>query len=547
MRSTPEPSADINPVNITEGHPTQLLERPFGPRLAALRQSAANVAVAALPALLFVAIAVAGTAIRVWQLDALGFNSDEAVYAGQAAAIAADPELKEIFPIFRAHPLLFQFVLAIGHTVGIEEVGSRVIAAVIGMLTVGLAFLCGRLLYGTRAGILTALFMALMPYHVVVSRQVLLDGPMTLFATLALYMVAKFAHSGRAAWLYAAGGALGLTFLAKETGIVLLGAVYAFLALSPEVRVRIRDLAVSVLVMAMVTAPFPISLALAGGDGTSKAGSYFVWQLFRRANHDWIFYPSTVPAAIGFGVMVVAVMGLFIVRRSVGWREKLLVCWILVPTIFFQFWPVKGFQYLLPASVPIAVLAAVAVTEVFPVTIWRRVARSWMRVHLLPIALGVVIAISLVLTSWYRIQVAVSGEFLAGSGGVPGGREAGIWVRDNVPEGATLMTIGPSMANIIQYYGQRPAFGLSVSPNPLQRNPSYEPINNPDLEIRSGDLQYIVWDSFSAARSTFFSDRVHEYANRYHGRVVHTETIATTTPSGEDVTLPVIVIYEVRP
>jgi hypothetical protein len=166
---------------------------------------------------------------------------------------------------------------------------------------------------------------------------------------------------------------------------------------------------------------------------------------------------------------------------------------------------------------------------------------------LLPGALGLTIALSLAVSSWFRIQVLASGEFLAGSGGVPGGREAGLWVRENVPAGATLMTIGPSMANIIQYYGHRRASGLSVSPNPLFRNPSYEPINNPDLEIRSGDIQYVVWDSFSAARTGYFSDRLLEYVNRYHGRALHTETIVTTTPSGEEVTLPVIIVYEVRP
>ncbi|MGH2358428.1 MAG: hypothetical protein ACRDGJ_10535, partial [Candidatus Limnocylindria bacterium] len=137
--------------------------------------------------------------------------------------------------------------------------------------------------------------------------------------------------------------------------------------------------------------------------------------------------------------------------------------------------------------------------------------------------------------------------FLAGSGGVPGGREAGVWIRDNVPEGATLMTIGPSMANILQYYGQRPAHGLAVSPNPLRRNPSYDPIDNPDLLIRSGDIQYVVWDSFSAARSGYFAGRLQDYANRYHGRVVHTETITTTTPAGQRAELPVIIIYAVRP
>ena len=132
--------------------------------------------------------------------------------------------------------------------------------------------------------------MALMPYHVVVTRQVLLDGPMTFFATLTLLLLARFVLSGRPWWLYGAGAAMGLTFLSKETSIVLLGAIYAFLALTPELRVRLRDLAVSLGVMALVIAPFPLSLMLAGRTGTGE--SYLTWQLFRRPNHDWLFYPD---------------------------------------------------------------------------------------------------------------------------------------------------------------------------------------------------------------------------------------------------------------
>lgn len=500
-----------------------------------------------LPAVVLVGIMAGGAAVRLWQLDALGFNSDEAVYAGQAAAIAADPELKEIFPIFRAHPLLFQFILALAHLGGVEDVGARVVSALIGLATVWLAFLLGRLMYGTRVGLFAAGFMAFMPYQVVVSRQVLLDGPMTLCATLALYLVARFAHTGRPAWLYAAGAALGLTFLAKETGIILLGAVYAFLALAPEVRVRLRDLAGALVAMVVVIAPFPISLALAGGGGSAKAGSYLVWQLFRRANHDWVFYPSVVPVAIGFGVLILAALAVVLRRHQLGWRKKLLIAWVVVPIAFFQLWPVKGFQYLLPVSIPMAVLAAFAISEVLPKTLWSRLSPSWVRHHALPIVLAAAVGIALGVTSWYRIQVAVSGEFLAGSGGVPGGREAGLWIRENVPEGATFMTIGPSMANILQFYGHRAAYGLSVSPNPLHRNPSYEPISNPDLQIRTGDMQYIVWDSFSAARSTFFAGRVLEYAERYNGRVVHTQSITVTTEAGEPASVPVIVVYEVRP
>jgi hypothetical protein len=165
----------------------------------------------------------------------------------------------------------------------------------------------------------------------------------------------------------------------------------------------------------------------------------------------------------------------------------------------------------------------------------------------LPVALTSIIALTLLLPSWQGIQSSSSTLFLAGSGGVSGGRETGLWIDANVPKGAKLMTLGPSMANILQFYGHRKAYGLSVSPNPLHRNPSYEPIRNPDLQIRSGDLQYIVWDSFSAARSPFFSEKMLEYVRRYHGRVVHSESVKVMTPAGEPTLKPVIVVYEVRP
>jgi hypothetical protein len=163
-----------------------------------------------------------------------------------------------------------------------------------------------------------------------------------------------------------------------------------------------------------------------------------------------------------------------------------------------------------------------------------------------PAAVGL-IALTLVAASLDRIQPSRGGELLAGAGGVPGGREAGAWIDQNVPEGAKLMTVGPSMANIVQFYGHRKAYGLSVSPNPLHRNPSYEPIENPDRMVRDNELQYIVWDSFSAARSPYFSRVLRRYADRYNGRAVHTETVTVATDAGRRVKKPLITIYEVRP
>jgi len=225
--------------------------------------------------------------------------------------------------------------------------------------------------------------------------------------------------------------------------------------------------------------------------------------------------------------------------------------------LFFQIWPTKGLQYLLPVVSPLALLAGRALSFLFvsdqPKGLdtppngnpnappRRKVFGSYGSI------LTVAVVISLAIPSWQRIFPSNSLTFLAGSGGVPGGREAGLWIEENIPQGATFLTIGPSMANILQFYGQQRALGLSVSPNPLHRNPSYLPVTNPDFQIRSGEIHYLVWDAYSASRSSFFSDKLLYYAHKYDGRVIHTQTVQVPTPQGAVVDKAVVVIYEVYP
>ncbi len=69
-----------------------------------------------------------------------------------------------------------------------------------------------------------------LPRHV--TRQVLLDGPMVFFATLALWLLAKYCSNREPCWLVAAAGVMGLAVLTKETAVVLVGGVYCFFMLT---------------------------------------------------------------------------------------------------------------------------------------------------------------------------------------------------------------------------------------------------------------------------------------------------------------------------
>ncbi len=492
--------------------------------------------------MLFAIVAIA-TFVRVWAINAVGYNSDEIVYASQGASISGDPAFSQAFPIFRAHPLLFQSLLSILHRFTSAPAAPRLAAAAFGVAAVLLVHAIGRRLYGNTAGLVAAGILALMPYHVIVSRQVLLDGPMVCFLLVAMYALVRFAETSHSSWLYATAAALGLSFLTKETAIVNFGIVVIFFALTPTIRVRLRHAIAAGALFGTLVIVFPLAIKTA--NATNNRGQNFLsWQLARRPNHTLGFYFQVVPPAMGWVVIGLAILALAAAWRRPTWREVLLLSWVLVPLAFFELWPVKGYQYLLPIAPAVALLAGRAVQELAR---WSR-ARSRSRsprlldAALMPVIV-LVLAVSMAIPTWHALNPSTSGVLMAGSGGLPGGREAGTWIDEHVPQGAQLLALGPSMANVIQYYGHRRAYGLSVSSNPLHRNPVYVPIANPDRALRNGQIQYLVWDSYTAGRSSFYATSLMRYVHRFHGRAVHVTRVIPDDPHSR----PAIIIYELRP
>jgi hypothetical protein len=106
------------------------------------------------------------------------------------------------------------------------------------------------------------------------------------------------------------------------------------------------------------------------------------------------------------------------------------------------------------------------------------------------------------------------------------------------------MTIGPSMANILQFYWLHKSLALSVSPNPQGRNPSYTPVTNPDQAVRTGEVQYLVWDTYTAARTPFFAGKLQALVDRYHGSPVFSVPTGVTASGSEP--SPAVIIYQVR-
>ncbi|MEM2303693.1 MAG: glycosyltransferase family 39 protein [Candidatus Bathyarchaeia archaeon] len=168
---------------------------------------------------------VIATFLRLWNIDQVGFNGDEAVYAGQAATLAGYREYANHFSLVRAHPLLFQFFVSIIYRFTISDVAARVISAVFGVLTVYLVHELGGILFDKRVGLLASIFMSLLPYHVIVSRQALLEPTLTFFFTLTIWLFWKYQLKRSAMLAYLVGVSSALTFLSKEVGILVVGII----------------------------------------------------------------------------------------------------------------------------------------------------------------------------------------------------------------------------------------------------------------------------------------------------------------------------------
>jgi len=511
------------------------------------------------------AIVVIALVVRLVDLNRYGFNSDEAVYSGQAAALAGHADYAHMFGVFRAHPLLVHVIVSLVYRItGVNDVAPRLVTVAFG---VGLVLVGGAtawLVRGRLVGLLTMLFIALSPYAVMVSRQMLLDGPMAFFFALGLLFLALYVRKPDRLTLFAAACAAGLAFLSKETAILMVPAILVFFLLARDVPLPRLDFLGAAGVYALTIAPFPLALLLSGGGGVAQ--QFLIWQIFRRPNHTPDFYLSVIPS-LTIPIVVLAVVGTVLALRRREGIDVLLVALPLAMIAFFEVWPVKGFQYLLPVVAPIAVLAADGLVGVSKLA-GRAVLRTGRPALPARVATAVAIGVVCALILGSGVQGVLAGapaalairasdsddvtdrpvvSFTAGTGGLKASRPVGDWIRAKTLPDANFLTIGPSFANVIQFYGGRRARALSVSPNPLHRNPTYEPVLNPDLLLRTNTLQYLVYDSYSAARTPFFTRKLMAYVKKYHGILVYADDQLVRGADGRLTWVPVVRIYAVHP
>ena len=481
-------------------------------------------------------IIIAASIIRIWGLGDVGFNNDEAIYSGQAATLAGYEEFGKFFSIFRAHPLFLQFAVSIFFSnFGISDTIARTVPVIFGILTVILVYLIGKMLYDRNVAIAAAVVIAIIPYHIIVSREVLIDVPLSFFFTLTLYFLVRYMkNSDGVHWLYLIGVSSGLSFLSKEVGMFAL--ISSMIGLLFIRRFTLKTIFIVLSSFILVASPYWIPI-LTLEEANDAWLSYWQWQTQREANHSDTFYLTIIPKdALGFMLTALCIMSIVfaIVTRNVKKPAVfLLLIWIAIPIIIFQFLPIKGFHFVV-SLIPAFTLLGVS----FLFSDWMKKVPYYRIVPIVFIPL-ILISSGSVLSHLFGIPFSDD----VGSGGEPYAREGARWIRDYVPNNATILTMDTPMANIIKYYSNNEVYSLHSN-----KNPAYTKILNSDLAILNGDIEYLVYEAYRLDSSPYLleeADELIELVAKYDAIPIYAE-YETLPNNSKNFTDPALIIYSLN-
>jgi 4-amino-4-deoxy-L-arabinose transferase-like glycosyltransferase len=138
---------------------------------------------------------------------------------------------------------------------GFGSTSLKLPEALAGTLAVPLLYAAVRPVFGVRAGLASALALAVLPIAVITARSDTMDGVMMALTVLALALLVRAVQSGRTAWLLGAAAALGVAFDVKllESIVALPGlALIAWLGLPGPARRRAAQLALAGLVFVAI-------------------------------------------------------------------------------------------------------------------------------------------------------------------------------------------------------------------------------------------------------------------------------------------------------
>jgi hypothetical protein len=416
---------------------------------------------------------------------------------------------------------------------------GRATSALLGALTVLVAYGLGSAGWNRRVGLMAAWFLAVCLLHVRESHYAVSCSAATLATTAGLLCCVKIVRCGHLKWYRVAGVLLGLGFATKYTAMILVIPVLVAHGLSPGVHVkgmirlqvrRITEAAGWALGAAVIASPYFLLT-----PNEFVYGLYQNYVFGRDGLGGWQFDPAGGYAFYakslvwGLGWPLLLLVSCAIIKGA--WRHSATELVVLsLPVTMFAFMgsqKVYLLRYLLPAVPALLVIAAAWLDYALDVMgVSATSTRDW----LIRVAAAVLVGVASV-TASVRLDYLLTQRDTRSL--------AKEWIEKSIPDGARIALEFPFLC---------PALSTPTKPMP-QSTRSYEVMEVRGWGLAEHSLQFYARHGFrylissSMVSGLPFRDRGNEARRRafYASLDRELELVAVFRPTGGEEELPVVV------
>lgn len=488
--------------------------------------------------------------LRVAGLGGEHLYGDEAEYAIVARYLSRDltflayPDIADMGATpFVSQPPLILYVMAFSmKLLGATDVAAILPSALFGVATVAAVYATGYRLGGRLVGLSSAAIVAVMPFHVEMSRRAMLDAGYVFFLVLTAYFCVAWLQDRSRRAAIGVGVAAACAALSKLPGALALPVVTAVLVVGiaavviakMQGRASSKDVKETLLQGGLGAIPVVVGGLLYvgllsylqamsnlmiklqwqfGRVDTSQAQVQEVTQIARDAS----FYLSDpkfgFAALLGSTFVALAIVGaiaLFVRFAIPGLRraEDLVIpIFVGVLLAFFLYSDRKEGFYLLPFAPFSAILIGYAVDSLHRMLRWaglKAVPRATRQVGIAAIA----IAVLLVAFPSYAAASDSVDEFVRGDNQEKyfgyGTKEAAAFIQQRDPDAAMYGTLLGRFS--LYWYNEQPAYHWYIDHTYLES------------QIKSGKLRYIVYEDYLGL--AFDREYMKELINKYNGQEV---------------------------
>jgi 4-amino-4-deoxy-L-arabinose transferase-like glycosyltransferase len=474
---------------------------------------------------------VLSLSLRLGNIGDHGFNSDEAIYSGQAGSLAGLEEFNQHFSLFRAHPLLLQFFISIAFTLfGVSDVIARIIPVIFGVATILVTYFVAKNLFNINTAIVSTLILSILPYHITMTKQIFVDIPLSLFYLLTLLFLIKYIKTNRSTWVYAIGISSGLTFISKEIGLFTLVSITVYMIIVKKLTFKFSLVVIGLFIFTSL--PFLLP-PLIIEDAKNALTNYYEWQRGRESSASDTFYLQILLYhGLGYILSGLCIVSIIYLIKSFNKSSPylLLIIWIAIPLIFYHLLPLKGYNYLVSIIPPLVITGSSFLFFVIKKYQW---ITACLVILLIPISLEIT----------KEVPIDNKKDFPT-SGPVPYVREAVMWIRENTNEESKVLTIHSSTANLVKFYSNRDAIPLKSN-----KNPAYLSLEDADLAILNNKINFLIYEPHISEKFPSLEtvkDKMKKYIARYNATLVFSIYPDNTHNKKNKTDTPMVSIYHIK-